>query len=679
MPMDKIQEDFLAQTSLELQDMMSEILRANATLLADPQAELPEHLMEQLRAVQASSQKMSALIDNLVQGTRLNGQKLKLTIETVTLRPLVESAIEQIRRLADRQTVHFINKIQADFPDVKADPHRLSQIVFNLIKILLACVQKAFVEVSARHNDGTTTLVISATGDVHDEYLDPIIAQSAQTEDMAIEEDTQRVFSYVISRQLIEAHGANLHINTIPEKAVRFSFKLPLAQPTAASDEPPSSATPPAKAEGEATPAGSTATNDHQNPFKILIVDDEPTVCQFLTQYLSMMDYDIVTATNGNDALSMIHNGERPDLVLLDVMMPEIDGFEVCRRIRQQFKANELPIILLTSRDQIKDVVLGFDVGANDYVSKPFSNSELAARIKTHLQLSHINAAYSRFVPREFLRLLGHDSIVSVKLGEQIQSEMTIFFGDIRSFTTLSENMTPRENFEFLNSYLTRVSPVIWKYKGFIDKYIGDAMMALFPNDAEDALSAAIEMMDVLKIYNTHRQKSGYKPIKVGIGLHTGPVILGTIGYSEYMQGTVISDAVNLASRIENLTKLYGAKILISEQTLFHLRQAEKYQYRFLDLVRVKGKKHSISVFEIFNVDDQTTIALKQKTRDDFEQGVYLFHSKKFKEAHDLFKKVIDINKEDPAARLYISRCDQFIEGGVPEDWDGVATQNEKL
>ena len=147
--------------------------------------------------------------------------------------------------------------------------------------------------------------------------------------------------------------------------------------------------------------------------FKLLIVDDEPTVCQFLSQYLTMMDYVVHVANSGAEALDMLNNGVHPDLVLLDIMMPEMDGFEVCSRIRQKHPRNEVPIILLTARDNISDIIKGFDAGANDYVTKPFSNNVLGARIKTHLQLANISAAYSRFVPQEFLRLLGHDSITT--------------------------------------------------------------------------------------------------------------------------------------------------------------------------------------------------------------------------------------------------------------------------
>jgi len=166
---------------------------------------------------------------------------------------------------------------------------------------------------------------------------------------------------------------------------------------------------------------------------------------------------------------------------------------------------------------------------------------------------------------------------------------MTTMFADIRGFTTLSETMTPQENFKFINGYLTQMEPIIDKYNGFIDKYIGDAIMALFPTCADDAVQAAIAMLKKLVDYNQGRQRAGYQLINIGIGIHTGPLMLGTVGGQNRMDGTVISDAVNLASRVEGLTKIYGTPLLITEQTYSSLTDVSQYHIRVIDCVTVKG------------------------------------------------------------------------------------------
>ena len=404
-----------------------------------------------------------------------------------------------------------------------------------------------------------------------------------------------------------------------------------------------------------------------EGAFKILIVDDEPVNLQVLVNHLSLQNYAITQASNGIEALDVIRRGFQPDLILLDIMMPKMTGYELCHKIREQFLATEVPVVLLTAKNQVSDLVEGFSAGANDYLTKPVSKNELLARIKTHIQLSKINAAYGRFVPHEFLQFLERESIVDVQLGDQVQKEMTVLFSDIRSFTTLSEKMSPKENFDFINAYLSRVSPVIRNYHGFIDKYIGDAIMALFPQTADDAVQAAIDMQKQVSLYNTYRQENSDQPIAIGIGLHTGTLMLGTVGESQRMEGTVIADAVNLASRLEGLTKFYGVDILISEQTLSRLDNPHNYNYRFLGRYKVKGKSEPVNVFEVYDADPKHLIELKRQTRAEFEQGVSFYVGEKFTEAQQIFERVLHENQQDRVTQLYIERCQKAQRFGVSE------------
>lgn len=213
--------------------------------------------------------------------------------------------------------------------------------------------------------------------------------------------------------------------------------------------------------------------------------------------------------------------------------------------------------------------------------------------------LTRTNQSYSRFVPLEFLKFLGKKNITEIELGDQTQKEMTILFSDIRSFTQLSEKMTPKDNFDFLNSYMGRMGPIIRKHGGFVDKYLGDGIMALFPDSPDDAVEAAKEMKSTLEEHNQSRLERNYDPIRIGIGIHTGVLMLGTIGEEARMDGTVISDAVNLASRIEGLTKEYGADILLSDESYQKIRNRRKYTFQELGKVSVKGKENMIGVYEV--------------------------------------------------------------------------------
>jgi class 3 adenylate cyclase len=213
--------------------------------------------------------------------------------------------------------------------------------------------------------------------------------------------------------------------------------------------------------------------------------------------------------------------------------------------------------------------------------------------------LKRINESLERFIPREFLGFLGKENILEVELGNWSEREMTIFFLDIRNFTSLSENMSPRDNFRFLNSFLSIFGPIVRTHGGFIDKYPGDGIMALFPGGPDEALSSALEMRDRLVDYNAGRAKGGYAPIRFGIGIHAGPLMLGTIGENNRMDSTVISDSVNTASRLEGLTKKFSKDILVSGQTLGALARPEDYETRYLGEEMVKGKAMAVKVFEL--------------------------------------------------------------------------------
>ena len=428
--------------------------------------------------------------------------------------------------------------------------------------------------------------------------------------------------------------------------------------------------------------------------WKILIVDDEIEIHNITKLALNDFIFEnksitFISAFSGKEAKEIIKNNTDIALILLDVVMEtEEAGLEVVKYIRDILDNKVVRIILRTGQPgQVPEdvVIVSYDI--NDYKTKTeLTNKKLFTTIVTALrafraltqieasktELEKIAAASARFVPRQFLKFLKIDSIVDAKLGDSVQAEMTIMFADIRSFTSLSESMSPQENFEFLNSYLSRVGPVIREYNGFIDKYIGDGIMALFPNSAEDAVQAAIEMQQQVKIYNKHRQNSGYQPISIGIGLHTGTLMLGTIGEAERMESTVISDAVNLAARVEGLTKLYGVGIVASVQTLCRIDDPQNYKCRFLDRVEVKGKQTPVAVFEIYDGDSDMMIELKAQTQTDFEQGIFFHYQQQFAQAKQMFLRVLQVNKQDKAAIFYVERCDMLMKNAVIITLEGI-------
>ena len=440
------------------------------------------------------------------------------------------------------------------------------------------------------------------------------------------------------------------------------------------------------------------------NETRILIVDDTLENIQVLDGILQRENYQINVARNGVEALDVVDKltteGTPPDLILLDVMMPRLDGYGVCQRLKEEERFSDIPVVFLTAKTDADDVARGFELGAVDYVTKPFKAIELLARVRTHLELRDLrrgledlvaartaevqrtNRIYERFVPKQFVQLLGHQRVLDLDLEayeeEHTALEMTVLFSDIVSFTELSEQMGPNENFRFINSFLSQVSPVIRDRHGFIDKYLGDGIMALFSDPVDSALHAAIDMQQRVDDYNVGRVRAGYQPIRVGVGLHTGELMLGLIGELERMDTSVISDSVNVAARLENLTRLYQVDIIASGETLQRLEDPDRFSCRPLDRVQVKGKLQPVTIYEVFNGDPPELQERKRQTLDAFKEALALYYDRKFTDANLAIAHVLAQNPEDKLVHLYQQRIALAIAQGVPDDWDGVERLAEK-
>ncbi len=298
-------------------------------------------------------------------------------------------------------------------------------------------------------------------------------------------------------------------------------------------------------------------------------------------------------------------------------------------------------------------------------------DAEVATRQGVEQRLAQVQAAYSRFVPPQLLDLLAKESILDVDWGNQAEKKMTILFSDIRGFASMSERMSPQQCFDFINAYLSFMEPVVLAHGGFIDKYIGDSVMALFPARGDDALRAALGMLAELDQFNAqrailmtelpadHPERRAASEVKIGIGLNSGLLMLGVIGGTNRMEVTVISDAVNLASRVETLTKTYQTPILITQHTLNSIRHPADFSIRFIDRVRVRGKHLAQSIYEVFDADPAPLKAAKLASRDTFEDALAHYHFRRMEDALTLFSDCLEHNPGDTPAAVYWQRCRQ--------------------
>ncbi|PCJ33399.1 MAG: hypothetical protein COA99_15875 [Moraxellaceae bacterium] len=294
----------------------------------------------------------------------------------------------------------------------------------------------------------------------------------------------------------------------------------------------------------------------------------------------------------------------------------------------------------------------------------------------THLKA--MNRAANRFVPKEYLEFLNKNSISDITLGDHVTGEMTVMFSDLRGFTSLSENMSPQENFAFINAYFGRVSPIVREHKGFIIKYLGDGIHGIFPQRADDGVRAGIAQLRKVQRYNEYRVQKGRLPIAVGIGVNTGYMMVGMVGEHDRMQGDAFSDEVNLTARIEGLTKFYGTHFIISDATRQRLNEPTTFDIRFLDRVQVAGRKGTLDLYEVYDADPPEMRALKQETQIDYEQALDLYYDRQFDAAQLKLFGVLQRNPRDKPAWHHLVNATRLADTGAPEGWTGVTVMNKK-
>ena len=464
----------------------------------------------------------------------------------------------------------------------------------------------------------------------------------------------------------------------------------------------------------------------------IVIVDDSRSIRGHVRRVLESAPeaFQVIEHEDGLDALrwlSTLSPSNLPDLILLDRNMPQITGDECIRILKADSLWKTIPVLFLTAQVSVQNLVQGLvHLAADDYLPKPFAADELIARVQvllrmkkaedqsrelnrqlqhaldeqviayqelktTKLKLAETEAAnrltrlFEKFVPKGFLERIAPEGLESLRFGTAESDEATILFSDIRSFTDLSEPLSPQELMDFLNDYLKMMNMSIMVNHGFVDKFIGDAVMAIFDrteqssNDARNALNAGMGMLQVLGTMNQKRKRQGQIPISIGIGIHTGPVVFGTLGFEERMDSTVLGDAVNLASRLESLTKYYGASLLFSDQTFEALGdEKENLLIRKIDTVMVKGRKQPVTIYELFNSDSPDVQSAKKMVMQSLEEPLSLYRQKKWMEAEQLFTDLARNQPLDSLPTIYVERCQNLLENSPSDDWAGVHVFNQK-
>jgi len=357
-----------------------------------------------------------------------------------------------------------------------------------------------------------------------------------------------------------------------------------------------------------------------QKKSTVLVVDDTPENIDVLRGVLKS-HYKVKVAINGEQALKLCRSEQPPDLVLLDVMMPGMDGFEVCRRLKAELRTEGIPVIFVTAMNEVHDEVQGFEAGGVDYIFKPVTPAIVLSRVRTHLQLRSayrfIRDTFGRYLSDEIVdRLI--DSPEGLKLGGE-KRNLSIMMADLRGFTSIGERLPAETVVNMINIFLGRMTEVIHKHQGTIDEFIGDAILAIFgapvqrEDDALRAVRCAVEMQLAMQDVNREYLALGYPVVEMGIGIHTGEVIVGNIGSKKRTKYGVVGRVVNTTSRIESYT--IGGQILVSDSTRAACR----------DLLRVdgqmevtpKGLTEPITLYDVGGVAGEMTVELAQRGNDE--------------------------------------------------------------
>lgn len=683
---DRLKDQFLANTSHELRTPLNGIIGLSEALkdqLEDPLQK------DDLDTIILSGKRLRNLVNDILDFSKLKEEEIRLFLKPLDIRTITDVVFRLLRPLLKNKELSLEMDFPENLPMVMADEDRIQQILYNLVGNAIKFTAGGVVKVAAKAKEEFLEIEVSDTGIGIPKDKQAVIFDAFEQADGSIERQYGGTgLGLSITRKLVELHGGAISVESEKGHGSRFYFTLPIAATEQTQERSGEvlvthhlreRALSEQKEQDRILATDPVATQDDKSTrINILAVDDEAINQKVLQKHLSKEQYRIFSAMDGHSALEALESGVKFDLVLLDVMMPKMSGYEVCQKIREKYLASELPIILVTAKNQVEDLVYGLSVGANDYLAKPYSKAEFLARIKAHLNLHRIHTATGKFVPYDLIKVLGRESILDVVLGDQVEEEVTVMFSDIRGYTTLSENMTPEENFKFLNKYIGRVGPVIDENEGFIIRFLGDGILALFLRSPIDAIRAGIQMQKVIQEYNHKRRSLGRQLIKVGIGMHKGPLIMGIMGNEKRLEANLVSDTVNSASRMEGLTKYFGASLIITEPMLEEYVEQAEFDFRSLGKVQVKGKMQVIEIFDVFEADEPAVYKKKKQTQPLFEKGLEKYYQRSFEGATAAFAQVLSIHPEDKAAQLYLNNSVRFHTSGVRADWEGIEVMEVK-
>nr|WP_243435948.1 ATP-binding protein [Acanthopleuribacter pedis] len=399
--LDKLKDSFLANTSHELRTPLNGIMGIVESLIEGVTGELPPKTKANLSMVLNSAKRLSNLVNDILDYSKLKERTIELNMKPVDLRPVAEVVLLLNRPMAAKKGLVLLNQIPADSPLILADEDRLQQVLHNLIDNAVKYTEAGNIKVSLEIREHNVQVTVKDTGVGMTREQQSRIFASFEQGDQSIERIHGGTgLGLAITKQLVKLHGGVIWAESQEGRGSSFHFTMPQAdverfEPAPTIERAPGDSFNPRLELNDhlVTPV---ETMDGQ-AFTILVVDDEPVNLQVLVNLLTLSKYNIVQAADGEEALALLFGDEHTfDLAIIDVMMPRLSGYEVCMRIRERWSDRELPVVLLTARNQVADMAMGFEAGANDYLTKPVSKETLLPRIETHLKIKDMGRDLSQ-------------------------------------------------------------------------------------------------------------------------------------------------------------------------------------------------------------------------------------------------------------------------------------------
>lgn len=634
---DRLKTEFFANISHEFRTPITLTVGPLEALLTGRYGEVTERIKKEVEMMLRNQKRLLGFINQILDLAKMESGNVKISYaKTPDFNRFIDQRLEQFQSLADKRGIELIREFDTAVSncDFYCDQEKIEESLINLLSNAIKFTTKGSITISTKieRNFLFVSVKDTGTGIVADQ-IPHIFDRFKQADGSKSREFAGTGIGLALVKQGVELHGGEVIVTSEPGIGTMFTLKLLLGKIHISADaiiengsaDEPDSALQSIIAdlrEGKSS-ASITSDVDRINDAalknlrsatpKILYVDDNAELRNFVHGLLKDQ-YNIFLAVNGKDGFEKTKQYS-VDLIISDLRMPIMTGTELLKKIREGNDTKAIPFVMLTANGGMNTKLEELEGGADDFLVKPFSEAELMARIRNLLNIREqqmlfhsqkaieIKKAFSKYVSKDIVEeLLKNEGALELR-GQKYF--MSVFFSDIRGFTSFSEKMDPIELSELLNKYFTPMSGVITQHRGTIDKYIGDAIMAMFGaplsyhDHAYQACKAALGCIGALEKLNQEFALKNWPEIKIGIGINTGYMNAGNIGSETIQSYTVIGDSVNLAQRLERLTKEYGVQVIISEFTFALVK--DQFHCRKIGKINANGKKEPVTVYELIS------------------------------------------------------------------------------